>query len=173
MARDFEDLHGIDDLSDDELKELVRTHLAAHNMLDVDDISVSVADGVVRLAGRVGTDGERRVAEHVVTDTLGIVSVANEIVVDPIRRAESPMAIDEHLAEEERTEGLLLGDKPRQHNDEAVPLDDESNIDERLWGTTDVSDTISAGTPWIPPESPTPEGMSGTDADLPDMREDH
>ena len=83
------------------------------------------------------------------------------------------MAIDEHLAEEERTEGLLLGDKPRQYNDEAVPLDDESNIDERLFGTTDVQDTIAGGVPWIPPESPTPEGMSGTDAEPPDMREDH
>jgi hypothetical protein len=42
MARDFENLHDIDDLSDDELRGLVREHLAAHNGLDVDDLSVAV-----------------------------------------------------------------------------------------------------------------------------------
>jgi hypothetical protein len=98
MARDFEDLHDIDDLSDDELKALVRQHLASHNGLDVDDLSVRVEDGTIFLGGRVGTEGERRIAEHVVTDVLGIVSVTNEILVDPIRRAESPMDIDERGA---------------------------------------------------------------------------
>jgi hypothetical protein len=171
MPRDYENLHDIDDLSDDELREVVRQHLASHNGLDINDLEVSVADGVVRLAGRVGTEGERRIAEHVVTDTLGIVSVNNEILVDSIRRAESPIAIDEHLADEERTEGLLLGDRPTQYAD-GTPRDDE-NTDERLWGSTDVQDVIANGVPWIPPESPTPEGMSGTDATGPDMGEDH
>lgn len=159
MARDYENLHDLDDLSDDELKALVREHLAAHNGLDIDDLEVRVDGGVVHLGGRVGTDGERRIAEHVVTDVLGIVSVSNEITVDAIRRAESPMAVDDHLADEERTEGLLLGDRPRQHSDEAAPLDDERNTDERLFGSTDISDVISGGVPWIPPESPTPEGL--------------
>lgn len=173
MARDYENLHDIDDLSDDELRDLVREQLAAHNGLDIDDLSVRVADGVVHLGGRVGTEGERRIAEHVVTDVIGIVSVANEIMIDPIRRAESPVDIDEHLAEEERTEGLLLGDRPRQHSDEAVPLDDERNADERALGSTDISDVIAGGVPWIPPESPTPEGMYGTDAGPSEMGEDH
>lgn len=163
MARDYENLHDIDDLSDDELRGVVREHLAAHNGLDIDDLEVRVADGMVYLGGRVGTDGERRVAEHVVTDVLGIVSVTNEIVVDSIRRAESPMAIDEHLAEEDRTEGLLLGDRPRQHTDEATPLDDENESDQRLFGSTDMNDVVTGGIPWIPPESPTPEGLSGTE----------
>ena len=158
MARDYENLHDIDDLSDDELRGVVREHLAAHNGLDIDDLEVRVADGMVYLGGRVGTEGERRIAEHVVTDVLGIVSVTNEIVIDPIRRAESPMAIDEHLAEEERTEGLLLGDRPRQHTDEATPLDNENESDERLFGSTDIGDVVAGGIPWIPPESPTPEG---------------
>ncbi|HEX4936268.1 MAG TPA: BON domain-containing protein [Gemmatimonadaceae bacterium] len=172
MARDFENIHHIDELSDDELRGLVKDALRSHNGLDVDDFRVRVEEGVVVLEGRVGTDGERRIAEHVVTDVLGIVSVRNDIVIDPLRRAESPMAIDDHLAEEDRTEGLLLGDRPRQGNDEAVLADEEE--DERALGATDVGDVIANGVPWIPPESPTPEGMEGTRADRTDRTgEDH
>jgi len=112
MARDFENIHDIDELSDDELRGLVREHLAANNMVDVDEIKITVTDGTVCLDGRVGTDGERLVAEHVLTDVLGIHDFQNNLFVDPIRRALSPEAIDEHLAEEDRNEGLLLGDRP-------------------------------------------------------------
>src|SRR4051812_34457570 len=105
MARDFEDIHNLDDLSDDELRGLVREHLRAHNALDIDEITVRTEDGTIILGGRVGTDGEKLIAEHVVTDVLGALNVRNEIFVDPMRRAESPVAIDEHLAEEDRNEG--------------------------------------------------------------------
>src|SRR5437764_8583863 len=101
MARDFEDLNDTDDLSDDELRGLVREQLSAHNGLDIDDITVRIEDGTVVLGGRVGTDGERLIAEHVVTDVLGL-AVQNDIFVDPVRRAESPEAIDEHLVDEDR-----------------------------------------------------------------------
>ena len=175
MERDFENVHDLENLSDAELRQLVRNHLAAHNGLDVDDVAVRVEGGVVVLEGRVGTEAERRIAEHVVTDLLGITSVRNDILIDPIRRAESPEAVDDHLVEEARTEGLLLGDRPVPYDDEAVPLDDETtNPDERLFGTTDVQDAIAGGTAWIPPESPTPEGISGADADEADLSgEDH
>jgi hypothetical protein len=176
MERDFENIHDIENLSEAELRELVRTQLAAHNMLDPDDFAVRVEHGVVVLGGRVGTEGERRVAEHVVTDVLGITSVRNEILIDPIRRADSPEAIDEHLAEEERTEGLLLGDKAAPFDDEAEPIDgrDAYSVDKHTFGTADVQDAIAGGTTWIPPESPTPEGLSGTDADPADLSgEDH
>jgi hypothetical protein len=176
MERDFENIHDIDNLSEGELRDLVRTHLAAHNMLDPDDLAVRIEDGVVVLGGRVGTEGERRVAERVVTDVLGITSVRNEILIDPIRRADSPEAIDDHLAEEERTEGLLLGDRPGPFDDEAEPIDggEPYSIDKHTFGTADVQDAIAGGTAWIPPESPTPEGLSGTDADPADLSgEDH
>ena len=158
MARDFEDIHDLDDLSDDELRGLVREHLAGNKTVDIDDLTVCVENGTIVLGGRVGTDGEKLVAEHVVTDVLGGESVRNEILVDPIRRAESPEAIDEHLVDEDQREGLLLGDRP-------VPLSPETegasqdDIDHELYGTTDVGHAISDGTAWIPPESPTPEGM--------------
>ena len=171
MARDFEDIHSIENLGDDELRELVRDHLRAHNLVDVDDINVHVEKGRVRLLGRVGTEAQLRVAEHVLTDQLGLQDVSNELMVDPIRRAVSPEDIDEHLNDEDRAEGLLLGDR-------AVPLSPEAelqqeDLDARLVGTTDVGKSIAEGTAWIPPESPTPEGLGGSDATPGSMGEDH
>lgn len=171
MARDFEDIHDIDDLSDDELRDLVRDWLGEQSGVDADDITVDVEDGLVTLGGRVGTEAELRVAEHLVTDSLGITNVANEIVVDAIRRAESPMAVDDHLVDEEEHAGLLLGDR-------AVPMSDESahreeDLDADLFGTTDLQSAISQGTAWSPPMTPTPEGQRGTDAGPAEMGEDH
>lgn len=96
MAGDFEDTYDLEDLSDRELRDLVREHLEASTALDIDDITVRIEDGVVVLEGRVGDAGEEQVAEHVLTDILGITKFRNELVSDPNRRAESPMAIDEH-----------------------------------------------------------------------------
>ena len=160
MARDFENLHDLEDLNDGELRDLVRSHLRDHNGIDPDDITVRVADGAVILEGRVGTDGERRIAEHVLTDVVGIASVQNNLVVDAIRRAESPVAMDDHLAEEDRTGGLLLGDRAVPLSPEAEHLADDE--DAELSGTTDVGKSIVEGTPWIPPESPTQEGIEGS-----------
>ena len=156
---DFENLHSISDLNDRELRDVVRSHLRAHNGLDADYITIQVQDGVVTLEGRVGTDVERRVAERVLTDVLGIQHVENALVVQAIHRAESPMDIDDHLVDEERTEGLLLGDRAVPLSPEAEHL--EEDLDARLGGTTDIGKAIEEGTAWIPPESPTPEGMDG------------
>jgi hypothetical protein len=176
MDRDFENIHDIDNLSDGELRQLVRNHLAAQNALDPDYLDVRVEDGVVVLGGRVGTEAERRIAHHVVTDVLGITSVRNEILIDPLHRAESPEAIDDHLVDEDRTDGLLLGDKPQPFDPEAEPVDggDPYSLDKHLFGTADVQDAIAGGTSWIPPEAPTPEGIAGEDADPADLSgEDH
>jgi hypothetical protein len=160
MARDYENLNDLEDLDDRELRDLVRAHLRDHNGIDPDDITVRVADGAVVLEGRVGTDAERRIAEHVLTDVVGLASVQNNLVVDAIRRAESPVAMDDHLAEENRTEGLMLGDRAVPLSPEAEHLADD--VDSELSGTTDVGKSISDGAPWIPPESPTQEGLEGT-----------
>ena len=158
MAGDFEDLHDLENLSDRELRDLVREHLEASTALDIDDITVRVEEGCVILEGRVGDAGEEQVAEHVLTDVLGITNFQNNLVVDPIRRAESPDAIDDHLAEEDRTEGLLLGDRPVSLSDESAHLADSPETESD--GTSDVGRSIEAAEPWIPPESPTPEGLS-------------
>src|SRR5687768_1494267 len=165
MASDFENIHDLDDLDDRELRDVVRSHLRAHHGIDADYITVLVDDGTVVLEGRVGTDYERRVAEHVLTDVMGLTDVRNDLVVQAIHRAESPLDIEDHLVDEERNEGLLLGDR-------AVPLSAESehheeDLDARLYGTSDIGKAISEGTAWIPPEMPTQEGLEGTGGGAP------
>jgi hypothetical protein len=169
--RDYENLHDIEELDDRELRDLVREQLAAHNGLDVDDITVTVSENRVTLSGRVGTEGEKRIADHVVTDVLGIVDFSNDLVVDPIRRAESPVDIEEHLADEERRSGTLLGDVAVPLSDESAHLADSAHED--LAGTTDYEQAMGDGMTWNPPESPTPEGLTGSDAGPEDMGERH
>jgi hypothetical protein len=162
MARDYEDIQNLDQLDDREIRDLVRERLAEHNGLDIDDILVQVEKGAITLSGRVGTVGERRIAEHILTDVLGIEEFTNDLVIDPLRRAESPIDIDDHLADEDRSAGLLLGDRAVPLSPEAEHLADDAETD--LAGTTDVQDAIEGAKSWNPPESPTPEGLSGTDA---------
>ena len=171
MARDYEDLHNIEELDDRELRDLVREQLREHTGLDIDDITVLAANGRVTLSGRVGTDGERRVAEHVLTDVLGITDFSNDLVVDSIRRATSPEAIDDHLADEADRSGTLLGDVAVPLSPEAEHLADGSNDD--LEGTTDYQRVMEDGMTWNPPSSPTPEGASGSDTAPGDLGEAH
>lgn len=157
MERDFENSDDIGNLAPEELRERIREALHAHAALDINDITVHVEKGVVRLIGRVGTASEARVAEHVVTDQLGIVGVRNELVVSNSHRNDSPEDIDEHLADEERTADLLLGDRAVPFSDEAGHFADDVEAD--IVGTTDAGRAIADGVPYIPPESPTPEGF--------------
>jgi hypothetical protein len=171
MAHDYEDIHNIDSLDDRELRDLVREQLAEHGALDIDDITVRVAEGQVVLSGRVGTEGERRVAEHVLTDVLGIQAFTNELVIDPLRRAISPLDIDEHISDESARAGVLLGDRAVPLSDEAEHLADAAQDD--MDGTTDLQKVMEDGMTWTPPDSPTPEGMLGTDAGPADMGGQH
>jgi hypothetical protein len=153
MAHDFEDIDDVGDMSDHELRDLVRDRLAEHRGLDLRDITVSVHDRVVALSGRVGTEGERRVAERVVTDLIGIPTVRNDLVVDSLRRAESPEAADDSVADDDEHSGLLLGDRAVPLSPEAEHL--EEDLDSRLFGTSDIGNAIQNGTSWSPPSSPT------------------
>ena len=173
MARDYEDFSSIDDLDDDELRQLVRDRLADHPDLDPDDITVEVVDGTVRLEGRVGTEAELRIAEHVVTDLVGAADVENGILVDPVRRAETPIDVEDSIEMERRTSGTLMGEMPEQDSPEVDLARGDEDLDERMFGTTDMQDAIAHGTTYIPPESPTPEGIRGTDAGPGEMAEDH
>ena len=171
MEKDYEDIDEIDELTDGELRALVRDRLEEQLAFDPNDVEVSVRGGVVHLSGRVGTEQEVLIVEHVVTDVIGIKEVKNNLVVDPIRRAESPVAIDEHLADEELHEGILLGDRPRPEDPEAEHL--REDIHAELFGTTDVQESIAEGIPWNPPDGPTPEGGFGPDAPPNVMNDDH
>ncbi len=91
-------------------------------------------------------------------------------MVDPIRRAESPEAIDEHLVDEDLHEGLLLGDRPRSDSPEAEHLHEDLRAE--LFGTTDVGEAIEGGIPWNPPDGPTPEGLEGSEDRPSELRDD-
>ena len=172
MARDYEDIHDVDDLSDDELVLLVRDALAASDTVNADNVLVTARAGVVKLEGRVGTESERRIAEHLVTDTLGITTLENNLLVDPTRRDEEPEAVDEHLALAADRDEAVLGSAPDTvMGPEAEHLVED--LDARLYGTRDVQSSIERGTAWIPPTSPTPEGLGGMEPDVGAAGEDH
>ena len=159
MARDFEDMHGLDDLSDEELRDLVRERLADNDGVDVDNVTVRVRDGVVHLLGRVGTEAELRVAEHVLTDVVGVRRFENELVVDALRRSEAEEAADDEAAAADARSGIL-GDRPRPISPEAEGTVED--LEAELYGTHDVSDAIANGESYSPPDRATPEGYSGT-----------
>lgn len=172
MARDFDNTDDMPGMTDDELYRLVRERFDAEQALDPDDLVISARDGRVTVTGRVGTEVELRIADHVLSDGIGLADYDNQLVVDPIRRAESPEAIDEHLVDEAAHEGRLLGDR-------AIPLSPEAehvggdHANAHMFGTADVQESIEEGAPWIPPEGPTPEGLAGTDPVPEATSEDH
>ncbi|MFN2399854.1 MAG: BON domain-containing protein [Gemmatimonadaceae bacterium] len=160
MPRDFEDLYDLDDLSEDDLRALVREQLAQYATLDADSILVDVERGTVVLRGRVGTGEEREIAEHVLTDVLGIKQFRNELLIAAVRRDEEPEAADEAAALD--ADGAAgQGEDGDNESPEARHLED--SLDARLYGTPDVSSAIERGTPWVPPTTPTPEGHGGRD----------
>jgi hypothetical protein len=170
VEKDYEDIDDTEDMSDNELRALVRDTFDQQLFFDPDDVEVTVHNGVVTLAGRVGTEEELRVAERVVSDLVGLKNLKNDIFVDPLRRAESPEPIDEHIVDENLHEGLLLGGRPRGDDPEAEHLHEDLRAE--LFGTTDVHEAIEGGIPWNPPDGPTPEGLDGSDAS-PNANDDH
>jgi len=160
MQRDFEDNDDVEDLDDDELQQRVRQELNDQNDLDAASIVISVSDGVVHLSGRVGTDAERQIAGHVVTDVLGIVNVQNRIVADRIYRDHEP---DELPAsgDEESDDGLVRPRGRDQQDPEAAHLAEDAEED--LYGAEDAVEAVQDGTTWSPPSEPTPEGVDPED----------
>ncbi|HEY4734104.1 MAG TPA: BON domain-containing protein [Gemmatimonadaceae bacterium] len=170
MEKDYEDVEGIEDLSDNELRALIRDTFDQQAAFDPADVDIAVRSRVVTLSGRIGTEQEFRTVERLVSDIVGMPNVRNEMVIDPIRRAESPEAIDEHLADEDLHEGLLLGDRARPDDPEADHLREDRRAE--LFGTTDVQQSISGAIPWNPPDSPTPEGREGSEDSAAELRDD-
>ena len=161
MAHDFEDLFDLNNLSSDELRQLIQDLLNESNAVDASDIIVRVSsNGRVALAGMVGTEEERRIALRIVSDRLGIERVQDKMVVNELERAENPEDLTAHIADDIRHESLLLGDRPSQEEDEADHLTLDGDAEDN--GTVDRMKSMEEGIPWIPPESPTPEGEEGT-----------
>src|SRR5215210_7458373 len=70
MADDYDNTDEIANLTDDELRTLVQSQLRAQPAFDADDITVEVRGGHVSVEGRVGTQVELRVVDHVLTDLI-------------------------------------------------------------------------------------------------------
>lgn len=162
MADDFDNSDDLENMTDDELLQHVRAGLESQNAFDADDVIVEIRNGGVTVSGRVGTEAELRIVDHVLTDVIGLSEVDNQLVVDEIRRAVSPEAIDEHLADEADRAGSSLGSAAGQYTAESEHLARDQNEDSA--GTYDVDEAIEGAVPWIPPDSPTPEGVSGQDS---------
>ena len=160
MAHDFEDMHNIEGLDDTELRDLVREQLREHAGLDIDEITVLAREGKVTLSGRVGNEGERRIAEHVLTDVLGVENYANDLVVDSLARVGNPEAADDSNEESSERGGGLRGDVEVSMTDESAHLAD--GADEDIAGTSDYQQVMEEGKTWNPPISPTAEGEEGT-----------
>lgn len=160
MADDYEDTFDLDDLSDQELQELVRSQLADYDTIDADNILVRVKDGEVRLSGRVGTVAEREIADHILSDVIGLTDYHNDLFVDEVRRDEEPEAADDAIADAQaRGEDQLGGDADMTTDPAALREEDDLEAD--LYGTHDVQRAIEQGTSYEPPDTPTPE--SGED----------
>jgi hypothetical protein len=162
MGDDFEDLYGLSDMDDDEIRELIRQQLQEHTRIDPDEIDVDVTDGRVRLSGRVGSEQDYQAIEHVLTDLIGLGAVSNEMMVDELRRGEQPEAADEANAARLEADGSHRGGANRTEDSAEHLLRDTAS---ELHGTGNVSEAIERGYSYNPPTEPLQEGS--------ESREDH
>lgn len=150
MADDYEDLYDIESLTDDEIQALVREELDAHPDLDASALDFAVADGLVTISGRVGTEAELHIVEHVLTDGIGV-SVRNELVVDELVRAEQPEGADAANAQL-FTGGAAHGGADRTEDSAEHLLEDTAA---EQYGTDDMGEAIERGYTYNPPDTPT------------------
>ena len=92
-SEDYEDFYDIESMTDEEVQELVREQLAEHPDIDADRVELNVSEGQVSLSGRVGTEAEFQIIEHVLTDVIGV-PVQNDLVIDELVRHEQNEAAD-------------------------------------------------------------------------------
>ena len=162
MAGDYENLYDLDNLSDDELRDLVYQQFREIPEIDPDRVEVQVASGAVRLGGRVGTEQELQQIEHVLTDILGVSNVQNELIIDALTRGERSEAADDAYAEEQSNDPQA-GTGARRTEDSASHLMGDTTAE--LYGTHDPQQAIQEGTAYEPPDRPVQEGTRS--------REDH
>lgn len=156
------ELYDFDQMSDEEIRQVVVQHLREYPSIDADWVEVFVTNGFVTLNGQVGTDGEFQVAEEIIHDVLGIEDYSNELVVDEIHRGEAPAGADEAVVQDEEVDDQL-GETDSQQSDTAEHI--TQHLDSDTFGTHDMGTAIRDGTSYVPPDRPIPEGY--------DSRENH
>lgn len=159
MADDFENAVNLDQMTDGDVRELVRQKLDEDADFDVDAVEVAVTDGRITVDGRVGTDGERQHVEQVL-GALGATRYDNNVVVDEAARARRAEGADVARAEDAAAQAPL-GEAGQATTDTARHLLPDDAADQ--YGTHDVSEAIREGRSYTPPDGPTPEGPGGQD----------
>lgn len=154
-TQDFEDVYRLDDMDDDELRDLIVQALEEYPDIDPDRVDVQVEDGFVKLTGRVGVEEELQEIEHILTDVIGVTDYSNELIVDELVRITFSEAADEAVAEAGEAEAYL-GDGGDLTDPEADHLIEDVAAD--LYGTHDVQKAISRGEAYEPPDRPIQEG---------------
>jgi hypothetical protein len=153
MAEDYEDSYDIESMSDAEIQSLVREQLSDQPDLDASGLDLSIASGRVTLGGRVGTEAELQIIEHVLTDVIGL-EVDNNLVVDELVRLEQPEGADAANARV-YTPGPARGGADRTEDSAEHLLNDTAA---EQYGTNDMGEAIDRGHSYNPPDSPIQEG---------------
>ena len=157
MANDYDDLYDLDNISDEDLKDLVLQELSEYPEIDVDLIEIRVDEGRVVVAGRVGTEQEIQQVQQVLTDVIGLDDVTNELVVDELARGERSEGADEAWQEDfagnpQMTQGTTRTSDTAEHLTE--------NLEAEQFGTQDAQEAIERGTAYEPPDHPVQEGST-------------
>jgi hypothetical protein len=154
MAGDYEGIYDTDGMGDAELAELVRDRIGEHVGLDPAAIDVTVRDGAVRVAGRVGSDAEYQAVAMVVTDLLGVERIRNELTVDRLGRTAPDEAAD--MAGAQFQADALRRRGADRTEDSAAHLLDDPGAEQ--FGTGDVGEAVERGYSYDPPRSPLQDG---------------
>jgi hypothetical protein len=153
MVDDYEDFSDIESMTDEEIQELVRDQLTGRPDLDTTGLDLSVSEGRVTVAGRIGTEAELQIIEHVLTDVIGV-QVRNDLVVDELVRLEQPEAADDANARL-YTQGQARGGADRTEDSAEHLLSDTAA---EQYGTDDLGEAIERGQSYNPPDTPVQEG---------------
>jgi hypothetical protein len=142
-------------MSDEELYDVVVQQLREHPEIDEGSIEIDVQAGQVTLSGRVGSDAEVSVAEHILTSVIGVERVRNDLIVDTLRRSEMPEAADDAVAADQEVEDQA-GEGSAQHSDTASHL--APDLHAETFGTHDAAQAIEEGGTYTPPDRPRGDG---------------
>jgi hypothetical protein len=155
MAGDFEDIYDLENMTDEEITQLVREELDAYPDLDAGGLEIDVQDRRVKVGGRVGTEAELQMVEQVLTDVIGLPSVENEMVVDALRRGLQDEAADVANAQLYNSPRGQRGGANRTEDTAAHLLDDTGA---EQYGTNDMGEAIERGYSYNPSDTPIQEG---------------
>lgn len=157
MPKDYENAINLDQMDDDDIRDLVRQELDEAADFDVDAVEISVEDGRVAVAGRVGTEGERQHVEQVLT-RLGAEDFENDVLVDENTRAQRAEAADTARIEDAAATASL-GESGKATSDTAEHL--QPDVAGEMYGTKDMKKAIEEGKTYTPPDGPVQEGIRG------------